>query len=135
MSTSRGYAPASCRMTMRSSARLLPSQSGMFAACTAAAWRFPNVSVTNSRFSPLIFFCPVESDVASHPPALDRLTIRDQHAWCRLLSLLHPHELIERLIDPLPGTIPPPHVIVVAHATVIRIIVRDHAPLAASPEQ
>src|SRR5579875_638680 len=135
ITASRGYFPSARRPAMDANASFPPSQSAMPAECTTMLCRFPIVSTTNSRFFPLIFFPPINADVAAHLAALYRLAIGHQDTRGRRSSRFQPNQLVKHLVDPFPGPIIAPEIIVTTDGAMVREIMGDETPLTPRPHE
>src|SRR5437868_5616646 len=131
MMTSRwGYSSVSRRKSTWA-----PAWSDRSAGTTRTRKRLPRVSTSSCRLRPRIFFPPIIAAWPADFGRLDGLAVQDRRRglWCpsRLVPVLLP----QGLLQPVPGAIAAPGIIVVAHALPGRIVRGDHPPLAARAQQ
>src|SRR3954470_10920219 len=123
-----------CGTSCASSARP-PSCSVQSAGTTNTPKTCPSVSTSTKRFRPTTFFAAVVPPFAAALGGPGRLAVDDRGAGLRPPPQPFTIGRTQRRVDPHPGAVPHPQVVVIAHGAPMREVVRPLPPLAAGPQQ
>src|SRR3954451_17030969 len=123
-----------CGTSCASSARP-PSCTVQSAGTTNPPKTCPAVSTSTKRCRPTTLFAAVVPPFAAALGGPGRLAVHDHGAGLRLPPQPFTIGRTPRRVDPHPGAVPHPQVVVIAHGAPVGEVVRQLPPLAAGPQQ